>query len=290
MSRFESLFNKGGQTSTTSELPYEVSGGESNYEDINIKISRPQFAGDAMRQMLPINPIIFFIIALIVAIIIIVVTGFGAYLPFSSWFAGKKEGITLLGPNSTGKMPDTLHSPSPYQDMNHNQSYGTAAGLPQYLSSTNPLKYRFKEFGVYENEGIVISEQTNKIFRQLQVPLAASFHPAAGGVNHLTKNDPIDHLNKNVGASPELNAQKTQQLINIEDKLSQDKYLTPEQKRLIGRIDRLVAADQTTSKTSENALLALTQTPHRSPKLLQRIQSRKKTNPVSIRSKNPILK
>src|SRR5690606_2285612 len=126
MSRFKSLFHRGGESTTPAtsvELPFEggeqnnvelpFEGGEQN-EDISITIHKPKYASDEMRRMLPINPVVFFIIALIVAIIIIIITGFGAYLPFSSWFTKKKEGITLLGPNSTGKMPDALQSPSPY--------------------------------------------------------------------------------------------------------------------------------------------------------------------------------
>lgn len=284
MSRFKSLFHRGGESTTPAtsvELPFE--GGEQN-EDISITIHKPKYASDEMRRMLPINPVVFFIIALIVAIIIIIITGFGAYLPFSSWFTKKKEGITLLGPNSTGKMPDALQSPSPYEDVNYNQSYGTAAGLPQYLESTNPLKYKFKEFGVYDNEGIIISEQANKIFRQLQVPLSASFHPASKGENYLTKKDPIEDLNRKVGASLELDAEKTRQLMEMEDRLSYTKHLTPEQQQLIKRIDNLVASEQASIPRKVKSSTEFAQ-PQRPSRLLQRQQPGRKIAPTSVKER-----
>lgn len=212
MSKYDNIFER------------KVTGGESNDDDDD---APKEYAGDKLREMLPISPTVFFLIVIVVAILIMIITGFTPV-----WFFSKKEKYALA--NSIN--PTALLNPNPYQSMNAGANY--ERGTIYQPRSAYPLKYVFRDQTYFENEGIISDEIVNKTFRQLQMPITATYMSS-----DLLFKDPIEKLNKLVPPSPEISVARFEEIVNNR-KAEYENQFTENQKELLNRVDKLVSDNQ----------------------------------------------
>jgi len=157
-----------------------------------------------------------FVIIGVIIVVSLLVTAMLAYLAYVI-YKDVKEGIQILGVNSTGMRPDVLYNPGGRYDMLQNRYHGTGSGFDRFKEATNPLKYRFKELEDYANENIARDELINRRFRMRQVPVISAAHPAGGTLDKLNT-DPVGYIDQNIPAHPDISLDISHQMMKNETK------------------------------------------------------------------------